>query len=184
MTRKYLGNITDDETMKVNFAEYTSGKCGGAKVILSKIGVILLVIALLGLGSFLFLSLIKLPVAMVPLAIFCGFVIWLLWGFTSIEYDYTVYKGKLTLAKLYGGRVLKVIKSITLSEAKSFECLGSVGDAPKNALLCVSGKTSNVLIAITDKDGSIAVIEAPDKTVGALKYYNSRAFSEGKGANT
>ncbi len=176
MIRKHLGNITDDETIRVNFAEYTTKKCGGAGVLALKTAVILICLGILGAGGYLFLSVVKLPVAIVPLLIFCLFVFWLLWKYTNIEYDYTIYKGTMTFGKVYGGRSYKILESLTVSEIEKIEAVEDVRSLGKDTSCYFAEKKCDCLYTLVHKGQTIA-FEAPEKTIGALKYYNSRAFS-------
>ena len=86
-------NISEDEKMKTNYAEYIVKKKADGGIIMKRVGIIALCIAVFLAGCVLFLSVVKLPVAIVPLIIADMALTWYLWRFANVEYEYVVIGG-------------------------------------------------------------------------------------------
>ncbi|MBR6594526.1 MAG: hypothetical protein IKK83_05035 [Clostridia bacterium] len=111
------------------------------------------------------------------------FIIWFLWKYTNVEYDYLVVKGTLSISAVYGGRSRKELFSTTVSAASVISaCEGRC--APEEAKVeqvytCVSSFDSNdiVYIVFTNQDGKkcLAYFEANSKMKKLIRFYNSSA---------
>ena len=128
--------------------------------------------------------------ALVPLTVWI--LVFLTWRYGSVEYEYSLTGGIMTLSKIYGGRTRKRLGEITIkgmSAITPFE-----GDYIKAAERYSPEKTlditsdlqrPNVYCALYETDEKrrgILYFEATDRALRILKYYNSatvlKALSE------
>ena len=178
-------NISEDEKMKSNYAEYIVKKKADGSDILKRIGVIVLAIALFGAGVALFLGKIKMPVAIVPLALAVGVLTWFLWRFTSVEYEYIVIGGTVEFSKIFGERQRKLIEEVKISEFEKvapYEACKSEADAiAAKSLYCASLKSDNLFCIITAAGGNKRVIffNATKKSLDAIRYYKASVVDYG-----
>ena len=173
-------------TGSANHAEHSVLVKPTGKTKLIKIGLFAAAIALF-VGLFVFLSVIEMDFLLVPSAVMLVvlevFGIWYFWKFTSIEYDYVIATGDLTVSAVYGGRSRKELFSVKISTASliaSYEGKPASEEANTELIYnCVGSfdSTDIVYIVFKNEDGkkAIAYIEAPKKMLKLFKFYNSSA---------
>lgn len=141
-------------------------------------GYVLYVLVLFAIG---FATSILAPMlAVVPLTTWI--LVWLTWKYVSVEYEYSLTGGTMTLSKIYGGRTRKRVAEITVKEASviaPFE-----GDYIKEAERYAPERTVDftadlqrpnvyfMLYETTEKRRGILYFEATARAVRILKYYN------------
>ncbi len=118
--------------------------------------------------------------AFVPLTTWI--LVWLTWRYVSVEYEYSLTGGVMTLSKIYGGRTRRRVADITVKDASliaPFE-----GDyitraeryAPERTVdLTVDLQRPNVYLMLyetAEQRRGILYFEATDKALRILSYYN------------
>ncbi len=138
-------------------------------------------------GIFALLSLIGYDFLLLPSSVMIivleVFGIWYFWKYTSIEYDYIISTGDISVDVVYGGRSRKNMFTVKISTASLIaQYNGNEAPEEKNAEIvykCVSSfEASNIIyIVFKDEDGKncIAYIESTQKFAKLLKFYNSSA---------
>ncbi len=104
------------------------------------------------------------------------------WRFVSIEYEYCILDGEFRMLKLYGAKSQRELCRVRVSAMKAvapytdgYKAAADVVSA-ENRIEAVSSMSSpDVYYAIFDDDGEECAVffEATEKTLKALKYYNS-----------
>lgn len=157
-----------------------------AKTGLLKFGIIFGAIALFAL-IFGVLSIFNAGFLLVPSSVMIlvldVFGIWFFWKYTSIEYDYLIATGDLSVTAVYGGRTRKEVFCTKISAASLIaNCDGKNVPEEQSAekvYCCVSSFESRDLTYIIFKDGEgkkcLAYFEANSKMKKLLKFYNSSA---------
>ncbi len=173
-------------TGSANHAEYSVLVKPTTKTKLIKFGLFAGAITLF-IGVFAILSIFDMGPLMLPssvmLIVLEVFGIWYFWKYTSIEYDYLIATGDLTVTAVYGGRSRKDLFSVKISTATviaSYEGKPAPEESTVDTVYnCVSSfEAANIVyIAFKDGDGKkcIAYIEAPQKFIKLFKFYNSTA---------
>ena len=113
-------------------------------------------------------------------------LVWYLWRFVSIEYEYTILGGDLSFEVIYGRRQRKKFYSTHL---KNIEKLAPVDGKPvtkenfrgvTREVFCASKmENPRTWYAIIKEEGgekTLLFFEVTDKAEKALRFYNSRAF--------
>lgn len=121
---------------------------------------------------FAFLLTLQLGMLGITITILLGYVAYLAWTYTSIEYEYSFLNGELTIDKIMGQRKRKSVDSFDIKQADiiapthSDEIIRSVGSVSKT-LDYSSGYRSNksYSIIINNGNGNIQVIFDPDDRI-------------------
>lgn len=177
--------ISEDDKMKSNYAEYIVKKKSDTKLVLSKLGIILIGVAVFALGAFLLLSLIKLPVAMVPLCLIDGVLMWYLWRYVNIEYEYIVISGTIEFYTVYGERQRKKLFEIKISDIEKVLPYEDSKDIAKGiddvTSFCIAVPSENLFCIIVNENGKkrVIYINAIKKALDAIRYYKASAVSYG-----
>lgn len=180
-------NISEDEKMKTNYAEYIVKKKADGGIIMKRIGIIALCIAVFLAGCVLFLSVVKLPVAIVPLIIADMALTWYLWRFANVEYEYVVICGTVEFTKVYGERQRKSIEEVKISDfdkVAPYEKLrDEISKFDKDAVsyYCASVDSENLFAILMTENGKkrAILINVTKKTLDAIKYYKANAVDYG-----
>lgn len=141
-------------------------------------GYVLYVVVLLIIG---FATRILAPIlALVPLSTWI--LVWLTWRYVSVDYEYSMTSGVMTLSKIYGGRSRKKVAEITIRDMTAIMPFEgeyiAVAEryAPERAIdFTVDLQRPNVYCALyetADKRRGILYFEATDKALRVLYYYN------------
>lgn len=172
------------ESGSANHAEHSVIVKPTGKTKMIKVGLFAGAVALF-VGLFVLLNLIELPYLLLPssvmLIVLEVFGIWYFWKYTSVEYDYVISTGDLSVSAVYGGRSRKELFSVKISTASliaSYEGRPAAEEATAEQIYnCVSSfEASNIIYLIfKDEDGKkcVAYIEATAKFIKLLKFYNS-----------
>lgn len=123
--------------------------------------------------------------ALVPLSTWI--IVWLTWRYVSVEYEYSMTGGIMTLNKIYGGRSRKKvadirIKDMTLIAPFEGEYITQAERyAPERTVDFTSDlQKPEVYIALyetEDKRRGILYFEVTDQALRILRYYNSQAVA-------
>lgn len=118
--------------------------------------------------------------------ILISFVIWYLWRFVSIEYEYAVHQGEMSFDVVYGRRQRKHYYTAVLNRVEKIAKLenGEVPAADRNAVdrvvFCASKKTSPYAryAIVREENGTKTLLyfEVTEKGEKVLRFYNGRAF--------
>ncbi|MBQ5800641.1 MAG: hypothetical protein IIW20_02035, partial [Clostridia bacterium] len=142
------------------------------KLALAKTLIILFAVILLG-GLALFT--IKFPVYSAVLLLIVLYVIKVLWGLTSIEYEYILISGELSMDKIYSTRKRKHLTEFKVSEAESITPYSSANlEGAKVIFAATSVKDDDVYCAIYKENGvrTALVFNVNEKALQMLRYYN------------
>lgn len=146
--------------------------------------------AIVGLAIFLFLLIFVLAstvfqmfAALVPvLYILVAFLIWYLWRFVSIEFEYTILQGEISFDIVYGRRQRKQFYSTPISR---IEKIGTVEEmqprlAGAREVFCASTRSNpNTRVALVREEGGGTValyFEITQKAEKVLRFHSARAF--------
>ena len=118
--------------------------------------------------------------AIVPLTTWI--LVWFTWRYVSVEYEYSLTGGVMTVSKIYGGRTRKRIAEITVKDAvliAPFEG-DHIAEAERYAPERTVDITADlqrpnvyfVLYETAEKRRGILYFEATEKALRILNYYN------------
>lgn len=119
--------------------------------------------------------------ALVPLS--AWIIVWLTWRYGTVEYEYSLTGGVMTLSKIYGGRTRRRLGEITIKSMSAI--MPFEGEyikqaeryAPERTIdLTADLQRPNVYCALyetSEKRRGILYFEATDRALRILKYYNS-----------
>ena len=153
-------------------------------------------IGLIGLGIGLVLGLSVATFAIPALQYFGGgifllllgimILMWYLWRFVSIEYEYTILSGEITFEAVYGRRQRKKYYATAL---KNIEKLAPVGgqvvkkenfQGVTREVFCAAKmenpKTWYAIVKEDNGEKTLLFFEVTEKAEKALRFYNGRAF--------
>ena len=167
--------------------EYAVAEAKNKKLKLKKIGLICAyvlwgAIALIGGAS----------TNVLPILCFIPLTIWifvfLTWKYTQVEYEYSFFSGKLTVARILGGRTRRVLTEVTIREADAIFPYVDANVARAEAwradtsIFAASGmKAENLYIVLWQdeikKKRYMLCFEANEKAIKIMKYYNMGAFA-------
>ena len=171
----------DSSSYKSNYYEYLVSKKNDGSTVTKKI-IIILFAAIVALIGSIYICRYVPPIA--PFFwILIGFIVWYLWRFVSIEYEYTLADGELDMDAIYGKRQRKKIMSarirdmelIAPAEPRYLE--QSKRNEPSKTICCASALSGpNVYFLIyRDKKTNQKIMmyfEATKKAISILRYYN------------
>lgn len=118
--------------------------------------------------------------------ILISFVIWYLWRFVSIEYEYAIHQGEMVFDVVYGRRQRKHYYTAVLKNVEKIAKLQN-GDVPEadrrdvaKEVFCASKKNGPyvyyALVREADGTKTLLFFEATEKGEKVLRFYNARAF--------
>lgn len=119
--------------------------------------------------------------ALVPLSTWI--IVWLTWRYGTVEYEYSLTGGVMTLSKIYGGRTRRRLGEISIKSMSAI--MPFEGEyikqaeryAPERTIdLTADLQRPNVYCALyetSEKRRGILYFEATDRALRILKYYNS-----------
>jgi uncharacterized membrane protein YphA (DoxX/SURF4 family) len=123
--------------------------------------------------------------ALVPLSTWI--IVWLTWRYVSVEYEYSLTGGVMTLNKIYGGRSRKRvaeirIKDMTLIAPFDGEFIRRAeAYAPERTIDFTSDLQKDevyfALYETEDKRRGILYFEVTEQSLRILRYYNSGALA-------
>lgn len=155
-----------------NYTEHLVKRKNDKKLALAKTLIILFAVILLG-GLALFT--IKFPVYSAVLLLIVLYVIKVLWGLTSIEYEYILISGELSMDKIYSTRKRKHLTEFKVSEAESITPYSSANlEGAKVIFAATSVNDDDVYCAIYKENGvrTALVFNVNEKALQMLRYYN------------
>lgn len=151
-----------------------------------KIGIILLAV-LMVLGVFAFiLTYVHFAHLGAVILILVAYVIWYLWRFVSVEFEYTIHQGEISFDIVYGRRQRKSYYSTPISRIEKI-CPLQDGKVPEKDLqgvgrevFCAAAKTNpNTRYAIVtgeDQTKTLLYFEVTQKAEKVLRFHNAKAF--------
>lgn len=110
-----------------------------------------------------------------------AYVVKILWGFTNVEFEYTIVQGELTMDKIIGARKRKTIASFLIRNAETIAPY--TGDLPKDAAVINASASFDrddtwVAVYKDEKGNKIALLfSAFNKGLDTMAYYNRSAVS-------
>ena len=159
-----------------NYTEHLVKRSADKNIIIGRILIILLTLVLFGAVVFLTFGPIKLPHIVVVAVVLILYIAKLLWNFTSIEYEYLIVSGEMSMDKIYGGRKRVKMTEFNIHDALSVAPLSDTRlDGVKVIFGATSMKDDDLYCAVYnnangDKEGLI--FNAHEKALQMLKYYN------------
>lgn len=125
-----------------------------------------------------FLFTMQLGILGLTITVLLGYGAYLLWVYTSIEYEYSFLNGELTVDKIMGQRKRKTIDSFELKEAEivapthSDEVIRRLGGVVKTLDYSSGYKTDKLYsIIINDGKGNTQVVFEPDDRIIDAMYH-------------
>lgn len=123
--------------------------------------------------------------ALIPLSTWI--IVWLTWRYVSVEYEYSLTGGIMTLNKIYGGRSRKKVTDIRIKDMSMVapfdgEYINAAEQyAPERTVDFTSDlQKPEVYFALyetEDKRRGILYFEVTEQTLRILRYYNSQAVT-------
>lgn len=159
-----------------NYTEHLVKRKADTKLILARVMIIFFALLLLGAVVFLTFGPIKLPHIVVVAILLIAYITKLLWGFTSIEYEYLIVSGSMSMDKIYDGRKRRKMAEFNIREALS---IAPLKDTRLEGVKVIFGATSmndeDVYCAIyTNESGEkeALIFNVHEKALEMLRYYN------------
>lgn len=125
--------------------------------------------------------------AFIPITVWI--LVWLTWKYTSIEYEYSVFAGKITVSRIYGGKKRKQIAEVLIKNCDHVlpldeDHLAAIQsfDAQKTVMAASCEDSPNAYAVLwKDEQTKNCLFFEPDaKILKMIKYYNAPALSEKK----
>lgn len=180
--RKKKGNTMDNSFKRAsseysfNYTEHLVKRKAEGTLILGRILIIFFAIALLCAVVFLTFGPIKLPHIVVVAVLLIAYVTKLLWGFTSIEYEYLIVSGSMSMDKIYAGRKRRQITEFSIHDALSIAPLRDTRlDGVKVIFAGTSIKDEDLYCAVYNNENGekeALIFNVHEKALQMLKYYN------------
>ena len=168
-----------------NFVEYITPLKEGKYIWPRRLTILGIIagVALVGLGVVLFKM--QILAGLVPIFLVAvGILGWYLWRFASVEYEYTILQGEISFDVIYGRRQRKKMYSTPI---RNIEAVCYVKDrAPqmqgidRELFMASYMKKHNTAYAVVREENGTKTLfyfEMIEKTEKALRFYNSRVFS-------
>ena len=159
-----------------NYTEHLVQRKLDRKLILARIAIILFSIALFFGVMFLIFGPVKIPHIAVIAVVLIVYVAMTLWGFTSIEYEYLIVSGTMSMDKIISGKKRRQMVEFKVPTA---EKIVPYREARLDGITTIFGVTSpddeDAYCAIfTDESGEkkALVFNATKKSLEMLRYYN------------
>lgn len=170
-----------------NFVEHLVPLQEKNMVFPKKMGIVSLAAALSALvivGSFSFLQILAGLVPFLLLGI--AFLVWYLWRFVSVEYEYTILGGEMSFEIIYGRRQRKKYYTAPIAKMEKIAPVGernlSIRDFSQvtREVFCASTRTGDrTWYAIVSEEGggkTLLFFEMIPKAEKVLRFQNGRAF--------
>lgn len=159
-----------------NYTEHLVKRSADKNIIIGRILIILLCVILFSAVAFLTFGPIKLPHIVVVAVVLILYIAKLLWGFTSIEYEYLIVSGDMSMDKIYGGRKRVKMTEFNIHDALS---IAPLSETRLNDAKVIFGATSinddDVYCAVynnADGEKEALIFNVHEKALQMLKYYN------------
>lgn len=175
-----------------NYSEYLVAQKPTAKIIVLRT-ILLLAYAAIIAGTFIVFTMVEtlrgLIMATPVIWLLIGFVVWFLWGFTAIEYEYAIVSGYFQLDVIHSKKKRKRVCEAKISEMRFVAPVSE-----KNAAERDQGKYSRVITACSSmsapnlfclayKDAkagdTLVYFDAVEKTLNSFVYYNRSVVDRG-----
>lgn len=115
-----------------------------------------------------------------------AFLVWYLWRFVSVEFEYTILGGEISFEAIYGRRQRKKIYSTPLNRIEKLSpvngqkiAVESFPDITREVFCASTRKNPKTWYAIVkEEDGTKTLLffEVTEKAEKTLRFYNGRAF--------
>lgn len=176
-------NISEDEKMRSNYAEYLV-KRSSPRLLLAKCGIILFAIVVVLLAFALVLRWVA--AAMLPIFIGTMALCWFLWRFTNVEYEYIIVSATVEIHRILGERSRSKIFEIKTSDIEKVAPLSSHPEISGQKFVEVTDITSGkakdeTYFVLYNCDGGKGIIylNVIKKTLDVFKYYRASAVEYG-----
>ncbi len=163
-----------------NYTEHLVKRQLDGKLIAARIAIILFAAVLFGGVIFLMFGPIKIPHVAVVAVVLIVYVSILLWGFTSIEYEYLIVSGVMSMDKIIAGKKRRQMVEFKVSSA---EKIIPLKDARLDGADVIYGVTSHdaedayCAIFTSEKGEKKALVfNATKKSLDMLRYYNKNCI--------
>lgn len=175
-------NISEDEKMRANYAEYLVKRCD-SKILLTKISLVLLAFVIV-VAIVVFLS--AFPWAMLPLCVGTMALIWFLWRFTCVEYEYIIVSATVEVHRIFGERSRSKLFEIKTSDIEKVAPLSAHPEISGQKFVEVTDITSGkakdeTYFVLYNCEGGKGIIylNVIKKTLDVFKYYRASAVEYG-----
>ena len=167
-----------------NYVEYIVSMKNNSSLLLKKLGIIALLLILSVVGAVFILNSPFLPIMVIYLVL-VGILGWFLWQFVSIEFEYSIAMGEMDMDIIYGQRRRRRIACAKIKDMSIIAPYGSEYDSQINApditnrvfaASHIDSPDTYFCIYNDEKKGkTLLIFEATQKTLGIMKFYNSKA---------
>lgn len=124
---------------------------------------------------------------LIPFALLgIGFLVWYLWRFVSVEYEYTILGGEISFEVIYGRRQRKPCYTAKLQNIEKLSPLNgenvssaTVSGVTKELFFASTRENPNTWYAVIREEGggkTLLFFEVSQKAEKALRFYAKRAF--------
>lgn len=163
----------------INNVEYLIKKKSDSKIKLARTGIVFLCLVLSLTLIYLCLGPIKFP-ALAPVGIILIiYIAKMLWGLTSIEYEYSIVQGEFTMDAIYGARKRRTVAEFVIRQAEKIAPFKNDISSNVNIInACISPSHPNTWYALykDEKGNKTALLfTAYNKALDLLAYYNRNA---------
>ncbi|MBQ7897696.1 MAG: hypothetical protein IJ323_05100 [Clostridia bacterium] len=159
-----------------NYTEHLVKRGADKNIIIGRALIVLLTLILFGAVVFLTFGPIKLPHIVVVAVVLILYIAKLLWGFTSIEYEYLIVSGEMSMDKIYGGRKRVKMTEFNIHDALSIAPLSETRlDGARVIFGATSMKDDDLYCAVynnADGEKEALIFNVHEKALQMLKYYN------------
>lgn len=158
-----------------NYAEHLIKRRAEGKLLLGRFAIIALALVLFSILAYFTFGPVKLPHITVVASLLILYVCKLLWGLTSVEYEYLIMSNSLAMDKIYSGKKRRQVTEFTLSDAISIAPLSETKLRDERVLFCATSKNDPDLYCAVYKkesgESEALVFNVNEKTLDMLRYY-------------
>ena len=165
-----------------NYTEYLVKRENDKKILLARAGIIAFALLLFAFTLFLMFGPIKIPQVAVIAVVLIIYIAMMMWGFTSIEYEYLIVSGVMSMDKITGGKRRRQMVEFKVASAESVLPLKNAKLDGIDTIYAVSSVDAEDAYSVIFKDDSgekrALVFNATDKALEMIKYYNRGCFTK------
>ncbi len=159
------------------YTEHLVKRKSDGKLILARVGIVLFTLVLMALVAFLTVGpIIKIPQSTVVAVVLVLILAKFLWGFTSIEYEYLIVSGTMSVDKILDSRKRRQLLEVKVSSAENILPLCDAKLDGKKVIFALSSVNDEdaycLIFKDDDKEDCALLFNATKKALDMLKFYN------------
>ncbi len=152
----------------------TKGKKMRNRKILLILAYVIWVIVFFAVGAW--VKLILPMLCFIPLSVWI--ISWLTWKFTKEEIKITIFRGTMTITRMYDGKNSRKLAETKIKDIEKMEQYSSAAleaNSKENMIYAVQNQVFDGTYILTWENTTV-VMEANEKAMKIIKYYNSALF--------